>query len=345
MPYNGSVLITGATGHLGLTLTELLLEKGYHVKAGVRRLDGDPRVRMLENMGAEVVVADLLKPASLENAMLNVEGVFQLAAVYSFAPNNPQERIVQPNITGTQNLMQAAAKCGIKRVIFTSSTTAVGSHSEHEGGLNEDSWNLSTEEPYSYAKVQSELLAKNFAQEHGIDFISLLPSAILGPNFLNHTPSTEPLELAYRGQFPVAAPFSFSFVDVRDVALGHLLAYESQRNYGRYILSAYYCSLSELFRELKQHRPEAAIPKISLGNYALPVLPALDTMAHHVLGTPRFATRAFVKEYGRKRTVFSSELAKNELGWTHRLFSGCVKDTIEWIVANFVEQKVAKKLG
>ncbi|WP_444997192.1 NAD-dependent epimerase/dehydratase family protein [Aliikangiella sp. IMCC44359] len=344
MQYKDSVLITGATGHLGLTLTDLLVKSGYRVKAGVRRLDKDPRVKMLEKMGAEVVKADLLNPESLENAMSDVQGLFQLAAVYSLAPKNAQERIVKPNMVGTQNIMRTAAKCGVKRVIFTSSTTAVGSHAEHETGLNEESWNLSTTEPYAYAKVQSELFAKRFASEHKIEFISILPSAILGPNFLNHTPSTQPLELAYRGKFPVAAPFSFSFVDVRDVALGHLLAYESGKNFRRYILSAYYCSLSDLFKELKVHRPEAEVPKITLGNYALPMLPALDTIAHHFLGTPRFATRAFVKEYGKKRTLFSSELAKKELGWTHRVFSGCVRDTIEWIVLNFVDEKASLSL-
>lgn len=336
MPDKDKVLVTGATGHLGLTLTQLLVERGYPVKAGVRQLESDPRVKRLQDLGAEVVKCDLNSTASLRQAMSDVNGVFQLAAVYSLSPHKAREKIIQQNISGSENVMRAAAAGEVKRIIFTSSTTAIGSHTENEYGLDESSWNSSTKEPYAYAKVQSELTARKIAAENHIEFISLLPSAILGPFFLRHTPSTEPLELAYRGKLPVAAPFSFSFVDVRDVALGHLLAYESQSASGRYILSAYYCSLAELFKELKVHRPEAAIPRIHLGNYSLPVLPALDVMAHHVLGTPRFATQAFVKEYGKKRAIFNSSRAKKELGWTHRPFSNCVQDTAEWIVHNFV---------
>ena len=150
------VLVTGANGHVGYSLVELLLERGYEVRASVRNKDDEDLTRHLRKLDVEIVQADLMKMDTLENAMKDMDGLFQVAAVYKTWADNPEKEIIEPSIVGGINALKAAKKMGVEKVIFTSSTAAVGKEALDGGALTEEDWNDGSDQPYAYAKTEAE---------------------------------------------------------------------------------------------------------------------------------------------------------------------------------------------
>ncbi len=325
------VLVTGATGHLGQTLCRLLIDNGYEVIAGVRKKTGDVRASRLMAMGAELLELDVLQPKLLQNCLQGIQGIFHLAAVYQFAGNYSSQMIKDTAINGTLNVLTAAKNAGVAHVVMTSSTVAVGSDTVNGNQLDESNWNTNTHEPYAIAKTYAELEAFKFSEQHDLQINTICPAAIIGPNFENHTPTTLPIELAMTGGLKAIPPLSFSFVDVRDVALAHLLAYEKSSKSSRYIASGNFKTMAEMVDAIKNIDPDLKTPNFLLPKLLLPLVPQLDWLSNALFGTPRFATRDFINEFGNTEPRFSTEKIERDLNWSARPFEQSIEDTVNWI--------------
>ena len=137
-----NVLVTGANGHVGFTLTKMLVERGYNVRASVRDKHNKELTKNLSNFDVEIVSLNLMEPETIEPAMQNMDGVFQVAAVYKSWAKNPEEEIINPSIVGGINVLEAAHNSGVKKIIFTSSTAAIGRSGPNGRALTEKDWNL-----------------------------------------------------------------------------------------------------------------------------------------------------------------------------------------------------------
>lgn len=341
MMQSKSVVVTGANGHVGYNLTQLLLERGYRVRATVRDAGDASKTKALRDLGAEVVSADLMKPETLTPAMEGMDGLFQVAAVYQTYARDPEKEIIEPSVIGGLNALKAAQAAGVKKVVFTSSVAAVGSNAPAGRLLNEEDWNEGAASPYFRAKTEAERKAWAFAGESGMHLVVINPGAIIGPGFFRHTPSTVMFEQVIRGQLPFALPTGFTFVDVRDVASAHLLAYERDDAQGRYLACDRYFSMPELMRFLRELDPALKAPRMVLPKCFLPLVPPLDWMQHKVLGTPRQITRAMVAELGGHYQKASGERLRGELGWTTIDFKQSVRDTLDWIRRTFMARSRA----
>ena len=107
--------VTGACGHLGGNLIRALLEAGHHVRAVDLRADA-----AIEGLQVTFVEADVLEPESLRRAFRGVEVVFHLAAIISVT-GDPHGQVQAVNVTGVQNMADAALACGVRRVVHCSS--------------------------------------------------------------------------------------------------------------------------------------------------------------------------------------------------------------------------------
>ena len=132
-----NVLVTGANGHVGYTLTKLLIEKGYNVKASVRDLKNPELTKNLKSLNAIIIELDLMKPETIDEAMDGIEGLFQVAAVYKSWAQNPEKEIINPSIIGGINALKSAYNAGVKKIIFTSSTAAIGRSGPNGKALTE----------------------------------------------------------------------------------------------------------------------------------------------------------------------------------------------------------------
>src|SRR5918994_3478784 len=108
-------LVTGANGHLGNNLVRTLLERGEQVRAGVRN---PANTEAFEGLGSEVVRVDLMDKVSLMEALEGVQTLYQVAAVFRLWARDPEQEIIQPNLEGTRNVLEAAAESGVRRVIY-----------------------------------------------------------------------------------------------------------------------------------------------------------------------------------------------------------------------------------
>ena len=156
-----NVLVTGANGHVGYTLTRILVEKGYNVRASVRNKNNPKLVSHLDSLNIEIVEMDLMEPETIESAMQNMDGLFQVAAVYQSWAKNPDEEIINPSIIGGINALKAAKKAGVKKVVFTSSTAAIGRSGPNGKALNESDWNSESKHLSQYVDLYL-LQVRNF---------------------------------------------------------------------------------------------------------------------------------------------------------------------------------------
>ena len=328
-----NVLVTGANGHVGFGLTKFLVERGYNVRASVRDKNNPELVSHLYSLDVEIVEIDLMKPETIENAMEGREGLFQVAAVYKSWAKNPQEEIIDPSIIGGINALKAARKANVKKVVFTSSTAAVGRSDPKGRALNEDDWNDKSKHPYSYAKTEAERRAWEYANAVDMNVVVINPTAVIGPYFHRHTPSTMLFDKILKGELKVLPPQTFGYVDVRDVALGHIRAYENENAQGRHILCTQCIDGFELMDLIQEVEPELEVPRKIAPLWKVKMFARLEAMRTIFGHTPRVSPQT-VKEYMGKITNYDSSKARGTLGWNPMNLKDSIRDTMNWIKHN-----------
>ncbi|PWA60783.1 NAD(P)-binding Rossmann-fold superfamily protein [Artemisia annua] len=125
------VCVTGGSGYIGSWLVSLLLDRGYTVNATVKDLKDENETKHLEALeGAETRLRlfqmDLLDYDSIAAAVSGVSGVFHVASPCTVDEvHDPEKELLAPAIKGTINVLTAAKKLGVKRVVITSSVSAI----------------------------------------------------------------------------------------------------------------------------------------------------------------------------------------------------------------------------
>ena len=141
------LLVTGASGFIGTHCVLELLNHGYQVKGTVRNLDRAERILTILNKHTkyidrlEFAQAELTDPRSWEKAMQGCDGVLHVASpVPVIQPKDPDE-VIRPAREGTLNVLKAAKKLDIPRVVMTSSVSAVwGKGREGSRVYSESDW-------------------------------------------------------------------------------------------------------------------------------------------------------------------------------------------------------------
>ncbi len=240
--------VTGGTGFIGANLIRLLLQKGYEVKALVRPTS---RLDNLEGLDVEIVQGDLNNP-DLSWQMQGCQVLFHTAAHYSLWQAD-REKLYLNNVMGTRNVLNAAAKGGIERIVYTSSVAAIGA------GENAEVVDETHQSPveklvgdYKKSKFLAEQEAVKAAKS-GIDVVIVNPSTPIGPWDIKPTPTGDDIILRFlRRKMPVYLDTGLNFIDVRDVASGHLLALQQGETGTRYILGNQNLTLKALLEQLAQ---------------------------------------------------------------------------------------------
>lgn len=114
-------VVTGATGHVGNVIVRELLARGRTVKALMRKISNNS---VFEDLEVEKVIGDILDLDSLIKAFTNADVVFHSAAIISIMPGR-NRFIHETNVVGTQNVIKACIKCGVKRLVYISSIHAI----------------------------------------------------------------------------------------------------------------------------------------------------------------------------------------------------------------------------
>ena len=313
-------LVTGANGHLGNNLVRELLAQGHTVRAGVRDIHNRAP---FAGLACELVYAELLDGPAMLSAMEGVEVLFQVAAVFKHWARNPQAEIIEPNVQGTRTVLRAASRAGVKRVVYVSSVAAVG----HDGSrLDETQWNAGTDNAYYRSKILSERMAWQTAEALGLWMVSVLPSAMIGPNAGRLTDTLGFLHTVRARQLPLDPGFHFNFVDVRDVAKGMLLAAQKGRSGERYLLAnEHSSSLADLTGLLGYRTPPAAPRWLLMG------VAWLQERWAQLTGRPAQLMVSQVRLFHRVRQQYNITKARSELGFNPRAPQQALREAFAYL--------------
>ncbi|XP_059633983.1 vestitone reductase-like [Cornus florida] len=274
----GIVCVTGGTGYLASWLIKKLLQHGYSVRTTIRsHPDKKKDVSFLTNLPEaseklQIFNADLDQPGSFDAAIEGCIGVFLVAHPIDFEGKEPEQVTTRRAINGTLSILKACLDSKtVKRVVYTSSTSTVVFNGKGLEEMDESTWTdvdfmrelNPSGAPYMISKTLTEKAALEFAEEHGLDLVTVLPSFIVGPFINPHCPDSIYASLAMifsdKDRYKLLA--STPFVHVDDVASAHIFLLQNPDAKGRYICSAAELTIYQMSEYFSTRYPEYQIPK------------------------------------------------------------------------------------
>ena len=326
-------LITGAAGHLGITLTQMLCARKEAVRALV--LKGDPAAAMLPPEAA-VYEGDVRDKMSLEAFFTAPEGtkciVIHCAGLVSTA-SRFFHALYDINVTGTKNITDLCIKHKVKQLIYVSSVHAIpvlpkGEVMQEIGSFDPKA----VRGPYAKTKAEATAYVLQAVREQGLNACIVFPSGICGPFDYGRSHLTQLLIDFFEGRAKMGIHGGFDFVDVRDVASGILACCQMGRAGEGYVLSSRYVSVKELFdlfaevtgrKRTRLYVPlwlaKCSVPFCSLYYKLRRQPPIYNSYSLYTLSC---------------NAIFSNEKAKRELQYQTRPFRETVVDTYLWLREN-----------
>ncbi len=321
--------ITGGTGFVGSAVIRKLLADGHAVRTLVRT---GANTRQLDGLPVECVSGDLSDVAVLQRAMTGCEWIFHVAALYAYW-GYTWDDFYQSNVEGTCNVLEAAVRSGVRRVVHTSSIASLGIPADGTPGTEETPVTLKDMlSDYKRSKFLAEEVVREFVA-NGLSVVTVNPAAPVGVGDHKPTQTGKMIVDFLNGKMPAYVDTGLTVVDVEDVANGHLLAMEKGRVGERYILGGENLSLKQVLDLLSEvsGRPEvrARIPRaVALGWAYLDTGFARLNPKHIPAATPAAVRVSIKKEY------FSSDKAMHELGYTFVPAREALRKAVEWYRAN-----------
>lgn len=225
-------VVTGAAGFVGSRLVHELLKDGEEVRALVRK--GSDR-RNLAGLDVEVAQGDLRDKTSLQAALKGRDFLYHTAAFYS-SNRNEAGAIYEINVEGTRNILEAARRADLQRIVHTSTMGTIGWNGGGSLPDEKTAFNLwETSSDYARSKYQAERLALAMA-EKGLPVTVVNPCAPVGPGDLKPSATGQRIVDFLNGLKPSYIDGGINHVDVDDVARGHILAARLGKIGARYIL-------------------------------------------------------------------------------------------------------------
>ena len=321
--------VTGGTGLLGGNLVRLLRLQGHDVTALVRdRATGE---RVLGDIGATLVVGDLLKVEQFAPALDGCDVLFHTAAYFreTFQPGEHDSTLQAVNVDGTIALLKAADRAGVSRAIYVSSAGAIGHRPDGSPADEEvaaDKYVLSN--PYLHSKVRSEQAIAEFRKTHQLSVVTVLPSWMFGPHDTAPSTAGRLVQNFLRGGIPAILPGGGKIADARDVAQTMITAVERGRDGERYIVGGPYASLETILTTLQKVSGVPAPSKKPPYPAALTIAFIAQTIAR-LRGAPALVNVKGVRSLHHNNPT-SSEKAIRELGATFRPLEETLRDTVAW---------------
>jgi len=228
------VLVTGGLGYIGSHAVRDLVERGWRVRVLDNRYRSEPRIaqELAELPGVDIVEGDVRYAHMVESAVSGVEAVVHLAAVCMNKSIADPTESLDVNLMGTQNVLDASARAGVRRIVYASSASVYG---DPDTLPMRESGALAPITPYCIAKLAGEQMLSFYAQRSGMSWLALRLFNVYGPG--------QPVDAYYtsvvltflnriaRGEAPVIdgrGEQSMDFVHVDDVARAIGMALDSR---------------------------------------------------------------------------------------------------------------------
>ncbi|MCI8524207.1 MAG: SDR family NAD(P)-dependent oxidoreductase [Lachnospiraceae bacterium] len=312
------VLVTGADGFIGSHLTELLVERGYQVKAFTFYnsfntwgwLDTLPQDKMKE---IEVFAGDVRDPNGVREAMKGVDGVFHLAALIAipFSYHSP-DSYVDTNIKGTLNVLQAARELETERIMVTSTSEVYGTA---QYVPIDEKHPFQGQSPYSATKIGADRLAESFYRSFNLPVTIVRPFNTYGPRQSARAVIPTIISQLLSGKEEIklgSLTPTRDFNYVKDTAAGFLAIAEADQTIGEEINIA-------------------TQQEISIGTLADEIIRQINPKARIVCDEQRLRP----EKSEVNRLLGSNEKIRRLTAWEPQYtFEQGIRETIEWVSKN-----------
>jgi dihydroflavonol-4-reductase len=333
-----TILVTGAAGFLGSHVTRQLVARGEEVRVLVRPSSSN---RAISDLSLEYVTGDLRDAGSLDRAMKDVRRVFHVAADYRLWAKKPQD-IYDSNVGGTKNLLAAAERAGVERLIYTSTVATIAVDRPQ---LPNEATDSKLEEMVGHYKRSKWMAEQEVLQaaKKGLPVIVAMPTTPVGPWDWKPTPTGKIILDFLNGKMPGYVETGLNFVGVEECAAGHLLAAEKGKVGERYLLGAENLTLKELLDTLAKITGLAA-PKWKIPHGVALGVAYVETGFSRLIGKEPQIPVEGVKIAQHKMFVDASR-AQRELGFQPGPVSAALERAVRWYQANgYISPRRARKM-
>jgi dihydroflavonol-4-reductase len=321
-----TVVVTGATGHIGVNLVRALIAEGRPVRSLVHI-----NHQAIEGLDTEIIQGDICDRESLCRAFNGADVVYHLAGNISLSTST-WLLLESVNVMGTRNVVEACLLCGVHRLVHFSSIHA----------LVQEPFSTPVDEsrplvesrhypPYDRSKAAGEKEVQR-GLEMGLDAIIINPTAIIGPYDYQLSYFGEALLALARGRLPGLVTGGFDWVDVRDVVEGALRAEERAPTGAKYLLSGHWvsmCDIAAVVADLTGMSVPGFVCPLWLARLGAPVVTSFGGLAKKWPLYTSVSMRAL-----RSNRNMSHEKATRELGYQPRPFRETLIDTLRWFEEN-----------
>ncbi|HWP57016.1 MAG TPA: SDR family oxidoreductase [Candidatus Acidoferrales bacterium] len=315
-------LVIGGSGFIGSRLVQKMVNRGRKVR--VYDLNPFPA----EFPGpSEFVQGDILDLQKLVRATEGCDRVFHLAGIPHLWARQPGmfDRV---NHQGTANVLEAARLAEVSRLIYTG-TESILTSPNYRGPIDEDVEPLLDDMvgPYCRSKLLAERLVFR-AVVNGLNAVIVCPTLPIGPGDRNLTPPGRLISAFLSGKLIAYLDCTLNVVDVRDVALGHLLAAEKGRVGRRYILGGYNLTLLEFCQQLSRISGKA-LPRFQIPYGVALAWSYLEEFVGKLTGRVPLSSVTGVK-LSRRTFIFDGAKSWEELGYVPRPLEETIRDAVAW---------------
>jgi dihydroflavonol-4-reductase len=318
--------ITGGTGFIGKHLVHRLSQTMHTMRCLARK---GSQTEELVDLGAQIVMGDVLDRDSLREGMQGCDWVIHLANVYSFwEPDRDIYRRI--NVEGTLNVMECALEADVSKVVHVSSVAVYG-RPEKTPFREDTPVGPERFSEYSRSKYKGEQIAWELFREKGLPLVVVYPCAVLGSGNVKY--SGEMVRRFIERRLPVTAFHHsvFTYVHVQDVAEAILRAAEKAGNIGeKYIVGNARLSFRD-FYELLSDVSGVPSPRVSLPN-TLVMLGAgmLTWVADRIKQPPLFGMSTDAMRLLMEGSAADGSKAEQELGIVYTPIRKALDEECEW---------------
>ena len=321
------ILVTGASGYIGNKLAHMLAGQGKEVHALIRSHE---QKKLLEHKNISIFIGDVQQRESITKAMEGCRQVYHTAGkVGAWAKNSSM--FYDVNVEGTRNVLAAATRAGVEKLVFTSTSGVLGP--THETPLTE---NHSRQIDFAIDYDRSKKIGEDVVFEYlnkGVNSVVVSPSKVYGPGKTSHSLTANAvIDLFLRKRItfiPSPGTYKVCFAYINDVVNGHILAMEKGTPGERYILGGINISYYDFFNTIRSASGTKGViiklPKSIVKQWAY-----FQQVNYKLTGSPiRFPVNSV--NHAFSNYIFSSQKAIDQLGYQITPLNEALTKTIQFL--------------